>query len=87
MRGDLHAGVAQLLAHPRGLVVLEQHDVGLDRGAGRSSTPGELAQPLGQHARVRVVLGQPLDVVVERVQAPAAATMPDWRIAPPSICL
>ena len=36
--------------------------------AGSSVDAGELREPLGQRAGVRVVLGQPVDVMVERVE-------------------
>ena len=45
-----------------------------------------LDEALGQPAGVRRGRRQPLDVVVERVEA-AAATIPAWRIAPPKRCL
>ena len=48
---------------------------------------GQLGEALGQAARVGVVLGQALDVVVERVQRPRPPRCPAWRIAPPIICL
>ena len=46
----------------------EDDDVGLDRGEIELDA-GELCQPLGQPPRAGVVVGQALDVVVERVQA------------------
>ena len=50
------------------VVDLEDHDVGLDRGRiDRDAV--ELGQPVGEPARVGVVLGEPLDVVVERAAA------------------
>ena len=38
-------------------------------GGARQLEPGQLGQPLGQAARVRVVVGEALAVVLERVQA------------------
>ena len=50
---------------PRTLGRAEDDDVGL----GRDDLEAELGEALRQHARVLVVVGEPLDVVVERVQA------------------
>ena len=62
-----HAVAPQSGAQPFGVVDLEDHDVRLDL-AGIERDAGQRRQPDRQRARVLVVVGQPVDVVVERVQ-------------------
>ena len=67
----------------------ERRDVDLDEVRfDRIGVDGQprLRQAERQPLRARVVVREPLDVVVERVDA-AAATIPAWRIAPPKRCL
>ena len=75
--------VGKALHEVGGVVDREHDDVRLDmRGIDRDSR--QRGQAFGEQPGVLVVLGEALDMVVERVQTPAA--MPDWRKAPPSMC-
>ena len=63
---------------------LRDDDVGLDGVRIEPQEPGR-PEPLGQTAGVAVVVGEPLDVMAEGVERPAAM-MPAWRIPPPKSC-
>ena len=87
------APVAQLDSRRRraldqagGVGDLEDDDVGFDGRGVDLTTPSISASPSASRRGVLVVLGQPLDVVLEAQSAPAA-TIPAWRIAPPNMCL
>src|SRR3546814_15122702 len=63
----LHGGAEGVGGHA-GAGDVEEHDIGLDLlGIGRDA--GQVAQRFGEEPRVGVVLGEPLDVVLERVDA------------------
>ena len=66
-RAHLHAGVEQRRDQRGRVLDLEHDDVRRD-GRGIELDPGHAREPAGELTRQRVIVGEPLDVVVERVQ-------------------